>query len=71
MFIEAKAHYKKAIQLSPNLPEAYFNLAIIYFQENDLEQAKKNVEKALELEPELSEHSDIVNQIIQSSAEGE
>jgi rhomboid protease GluP len=71
MFIAAKAHYKKAIQLSPNLPEAYFNLAIIYFQENDLEQAKKNVEKALELKPELSEHSDIVNQIIQSSAEGE
>jgi rhomboid protease GluP len=65
MHEEAKAHYKKVIQLSSNFPKAYYNLALIYLKEGNLEQAKINAEKAFELDPRLRENSNLINQLLE------
>ena len=40
MLSEAKIHLQKAIQLDPSFDEAFFNLALINLEQNDLEEAK-------------------------------
>ena len=46
---EAIEHYKKALQLRPNSPEPYGNLALTYAQMNRPADAIVSAEKALEL----------------------
>jgi rhomboid protease GluP len=69
----AKTHLLKAIELQPNFDEAYYNLALIYLQENDLQSARKSAEKAAKLKPNQQQYSNLVNEIkvhIQSSGGG-
>jgi rhomboid protease GluP len=74
MLPEAKNHLLKVLQLEPDLPEANYNLALLYLEENDLNQGKKFAEKAAELSPDKKEYADLVQEInclIQSSDGGE
>ena len=41
----------KALQINPQLPEAYCNLGNIRFQQDDFEEAVINYQKALSLRP--------------------
>jgi rhomboid protease GluP len=63
MLSEAKADLQQAIKLEPKFHEAYYNLALIYIEENDYTQGKINAEKALRLKPEEKRYSELVNEI--------
>jgi tetratricopeptide (TPR) repeat protein len=52
-FPEALNIYKDAIALSPNNANNYLNLAITYQQMGNQEEAKKNFDKAFQLDPSL------------------
>ncbi len=70
---EAKSHLQQAIKLKSNFDEAYYNLALVYLEENNLIEAKKYAEKAAELKPDQKEYGNLVNEInvhIQSSGGG-
>ncbi|WP_066312217.1 rhomboid family intramembrane serine protease [Bacillus sp. FJAT-29814] len=62
---DAKPHLLKAIELNPDFHEAYYNLALIYLEENDLQKAKENAERAVELMPGESKYSNLVQEINQ------
>lgn len=73
MLPDAEDHLQQAIKLNPKFHEAYYNLALIYLEENDLVQAKKFAERAAQIKPEQKEYSNLVNEInahIQSSGGG-
>ncbi|MCQ6278098.1 rhomboid family intramembrane serine protease [Bacillus sp. EB600] len=70
---EAKPHLLKAIELKPNFDEAFYNLALIYLQENDLQAARKYAEEAAKLKPDQKQYTNLVNEItvhIQSAGGG-
>ncbi|MDV2887748.1 tetratricopeptide repeat protein, partial [Alkalihalophilus pseudofirmus] len=60
-----KNHLQKAIELNPKFHEAYFNLALINLEENDLQEAKGNAEKAAKLKPGHKEYLNLVREINQ------
>lgn len=62
-FPEAKAHLQTAIELNPTFDRAYFILANLNLEENELNQAKENAEKALKLKPDNPEYADLVRRI--------
>jgi tetratricopeptide (TPR) repeat protein len=46
---KAVYHYERATKLNPQLDEAYYNLAVILYQQNSFFNAKMNIDKALKL----------------------
>ncbi|MBL4951406.1 rhomboid family intramembrane serine protease [Neobacillus sp. YIM B02564] len=71
---DAKLHLQKAINLNPKFHEAYYNLALINLEQNDIEAAKMNAEKAAKLKPDRNDYKNLVreiNQHLQSSDAGE
>ena len=48
----ARAEYLKVIRADRDFGNAYYNLAILYLQEDDPEKAGKALEEALRIEPE-------------------
>jgi rhomboid protease GluP len=74
MFEEAKTHLHEAISMDPRMSEAYYYLALINLDENDLTQAKDNADKAAKLKPDDKDYANLVreiNQRLQSSGGGE
>lgn len=63
MFPEAKGHLNKAIKLDPKISEAYYYLALINLDENNVEQAKVNAEKAAKIKPNDKDYSNLVHEI--------
>lgn len=51
---EAIEAFEKATELDPELGEAYYNIGLIYIELNDLENAKINLEKAVDDSIELA-----------------
>ncbi len=45
--------YQKAIALDPNNPSLHWRLGIVYAQQKNLEEAKKSLEKAIEVKPDF------------------
>lgn len=71
---DAKSHLLQVIKLDSDLPEAYYNLSLIYLEENDLLNARENAEMAAELKPDQQEYADLVQELtrlLPPSAEGE
>ncbi|SDM18625.1 rhomboid protease GluP [Bacillus sp. OK048] len=60
---DAKSHLLKVINLDADLPEAYYNLALIYLEENDLLNARENATKAAELKPSQQEYVDLIQEL--------
>ncbi|MFQ6042584.1 MAG: M48 family metalloprotease [Candidatus Poribacteria bacterium] len=50
---QAIAEYKKAIEISPNQAIFYSDLAFAYFKANQLQESQMNIDKALQLYPDL------------------
>ncbi|WP_042355054.1 rhomboid family protein [Bacillus rubiinfantis] len=74
MLPDAKSHLQKAITLDPKFDEAYYNLALVNLEENELKIAKANAEKAAKLKPNEQQYVKLVkeiNQHLQSVDEGE
>lgn len=73
MLEDARIHLLKVIELQPKFHEAYYNLALLFLDEHDFQQAKKYAKKAVELQPGKKTYSDLLNEIeiqIQSSGKG-
>lgn len=49
---EAVEAFRKAVELKPDLAEAYINLGLLFFRQDKTEEAEKALLKALELKPE-------------------
>ncbi|MFL6562616.1 MAG: tetratricopeptide repeat protein, partial [Bacillus sp. (in: firmicutes)] len=60
---DAKTHLQKAIQLDPKFHEAYFNLALINLEQKNLEEAKRNIEKAVKIKPNQQKYSELLSEI--------
>ncbi|WP_375348958.1 rhomboid family intramembrane serine protease [Peribacillus sp. Hz7] len=60
---EAKASYEKAIGQNPRFHEAYYNLALMHTREQEMEQAKKLVQKAIELDPSKKSYQKLAEQL--------
>jgi len=48
---KAIEEFKKAIALNPGKSETYYNLGLVYEAKNNLEEARKMYEKAIEIDP--------------------
>jgi rhomboid protease GluP len=73
LLAEAKPHLLKVIELDPKFDVAYYNLALLYLQDNNLQSAKKYAEGAAKLKPDQKQYTDLVHEInvhIQSSGGG-
>ncbi|GHH96992.1 rhomboid family protein [Neobacillus kokaensis] len=73
MLKDAKLHLQKAVELNPELHEAYYNLALINLEENEVKEAKVNAEKAAKLQPNHKPYTNLVREINQhlQSSDGE
>jgi rhomboid protease GluP len=60
---DAKSNLLKVIELAPDFHEAYYNLALIYFDEKDLKKAQTYAEKAVELNPGQESYRNTLEQI--------
>lgn len=49
-------HYQNAIQLVPDYPETYANLAQVYLKNSDARRAIENLQKAIEINSESAEY---------------
>ena len=55
-FTEARNHYKKAVQLLPQLDEAWFGLGICYDNEDKMIEAQHYYKRALDIDPLNAEY---------------
>lgn len=61
-FNSANAHYQEVIQLNPNFPEAYYNLATNQKKQGLLGESAKNFRLAIQLKPDyLEAHNNLAN----------
>jgi tetratricopeptide (TPR) repeat protein len=64
LFDEAKEAYEKALIFSPKMPEAHYNLALLYEKvEEDYKKALSHYGKYLELVPDTSDKEEIETSI--------
>lgn len=54
---------EKAIEIDPSLDRAFYNLAILYDENNDREKALISIKKAYELNPVNADYSDLYEQL--------
>lgn len=59
---EAEASLQKSIELEPKFHEAHYNLALVYLDQQDYENAKKHAEKAVELNPDNQDYHNLLEQ---------
>ena len=65
---DAKSIYKKIIVHDKNNSDAYHLISLIYLVEDNIDEAKKNIMTAIELQPEISVyHSNYGNILYQSN----
>lgn len=60
---EAKQHLLQVVEMNPKFHEAFYNLSLIYLNEQNLTEALKLAEAALQLDPNRSEYKDLVAKI--------
>jgi len=60
---EAIQAFLKAVELKPDLAEAYLNLGILYFQKEEDKEAEESLLKAVELKPEIEKAEEILANI--------
>jgi rhomboid protease GluP len=58
-----KKNLEKAVQADASFHEAYYNLALIYFNEGKVEQAQTAIEKAVKLQPQNKQYQQLLRQI--------
>ncbi len=67
--VEALLH--KSLRLDPSLAKAYFQLGVLYSENNDLPQAISSYEKAVQVDPQLAEAHYRLAQAYAASGQGE
>ncbi len=61
--VEAKMQYEQAIEQNPKLHEAYYNLALVNINLKEEIEAKKHVNKAIELDPSNESYKKLLKQL--------
>ena len=56
-------HFKLSSEYNKENPEAFFNVGMIYYKIKDFENASKNFQKVLELDPNFSKAKEFLNKI--------
>jgi len=56
-------NYQKAVDLDPQNPQTFFNIARVYYLINDKGEAKKELERSLQLKPDFQPAIDLMTQI--------
>ncbi|MEC5422251.1 rhomboid family intramembrane serine protease [Virgibacillus sp. C22-A2] len=54
---------EKSIQLDGSMPEAHYNLALLYYSEGKLNDAEKAISQAYEMDPDREEFTDLYEEI--------
>ncbi|OLN23526.1 hypothetical protein BTO30_05170 [Domibacillus antri] len=60
---EAEQHLKQAIEERANFHEAHYNLALIYVENGQLEEARKSVGEALTYAPDETQYQELANKL--------
>lgn len=60
---QAKAHYKRTLELEPRFPQAYYKLALISIFEKKEQDAYIYLNKALELDPDYVKARNLLNEL--------
>ncbi|MEI6127900.1 MAG: tetratricopeptide repeat protein [Pseudomonadota bacterium] len=68
LYAESIDYYEKALGLSPNDENLYFNLARAYFEKGEQDKAKEYIHKALEIQPSFKEGKALLAYIDQKSS---
>lgn len=63
MYDEAVRHYQKAITICPDDEHLYFNLGRAYFEKREIDHARKWIQMALRIDPNLHEAWDLWDRI--------
>lgn len=71
LYDESIDYYQKAISLSVNDENLYFNLSRAYYEKNDQEKAREYICKALTIKPDFKEGKALLNYIEQKKEKGE
>jgi tetratricopeptide (TPR) repeat protein len=58
LYGKAESHLYRAIDLTPNIPHAYYNLGVLYNEEGNKDRAKKLFKAALSIDKDFSEARD-------------
>ncbi|WP_338470249.1 rhomboid family intramembrane serine protease [Niallia sp. XMNu-256] len=66
---EAKTHLYKVIQLKPDFHEAFYNLSIVYYNEENISKAIEYASQALSLQPSNQDYKSWLNEITSSDRE--
>jgi tetratricopeptide (TPR) repeat protein len=66
----AVRHYEKALALSPDDENLYHNLARVYYELGDTNNAVRNLKKSLDINPDLKESRMFLDYIRRRSASG-
>ncbi len=69
-FQEAKAHLHEVIELNPEFHEAFYNLSLVYYHEEDLAEAKEYASEALSLEPSNQDYQNLLEEISDRESAG-
>ncbi len=62
-YVNAKIYYEKAIEQNEKLHEAYYNLALVHIQLQEYPEAKKLLEKVIEVDPSNKVYSKLLQQL--------
>lgn len=60
---DAEQNLIMATEFNPSYHEAYYNLALVYLELQQIDKAAKQVEKAVQLQPNRQEYVDLYNEI--------
>lgn len=60
---DAKEHLHQVIKMEPGFHEASYNLALIYFEEQNYSEAEKYAKNAVELKPDQQDYQDTLDDI--------
>jgi len=71
LYDESIEYYLKAISLSPNDENLYFNLARAHFEKGEGEKARQYANKALEIKPSFKEGKALINYMDSRAEKGE
>ncbi|WP_416149372.1 rhomboid family intramembrane serine protease [Salipaludibacillus sp. HK11] len=64
-FSEAETNLLVSIEKQPAFHEAFFNLALIYYEQHQFQEALEKVEKAIEIQPENTDYRDLHRELEQ------
>lgn len=56
-FEEAKACFEKVILIDPDYEDAYYNLAVLYAKTGDVNNAKLNLNRAIQINEEYNDYA--------------